>query len=333
MIKVSFSVPTLNAASMLPRFLGSIRSQLYPQELVEIVVADGGSTDDTLRIAADYGAVVAHNPLKLPGPGGAVGYHEATGEVVFFGAADNVLCHRDWLRYMVKPFEDDPTILVVFTKTAPAPDSNAFDNYFNQLHTDPLSWFIYEKTAHPDGYGRMYKTLRHTDDYVVYDFRPETHPIIGLAQGCGLRRSFKIKPENENDDILQIIQVLQEGGRLAYVRKAGIYHYSLQGFGHFLRKFRWKIRNSLAVKYEGMGLVAREPYLSPSRKLRKYLFLPYSLSMVLPIVDSLRMVVAERDRCMLWHAPACFALAVEILIEYARYKLARETTIGDYGNA
>lgn len=48
---ISVIIPTLNAAAVLEGCLRSIAVQDYPKDLVEIIVADGGSTDGTLEIA------------------------------------------------------------------------------------------------------------------------------------------------------------------------------------------------------------------------------------------------------------------------------------------
>jgi hypothetical protein len=60
---VSFVVPVRNDAARLDRCLRSIRAGTYPPELVEIVVADNGSTDNSAAVARSHGAVV----LDLPG--------------------------------------------------------------------------------------------------------------------------------------------------------------------------------------------------------------------------------------------------------------------------
>ena len=62
----TFVLPALNASgSLFERALSSIRTQDYPAELVEILVADGGSTDDTREVAERYGARVIENPNRL----------------------------------------------------------------------------------------------------------------------------------------------------------------------------------------------------------------------------------------------------------------------------
>ena len=58
---VSIIVPTLNAQRTLQNTLESIASQSYPAEDVEVLLIDGGSTDDTLQIACQYGCTVLRN--------------------------------------------------------------------------------------------------------------------------------------------------------------------------------------------------------------------------------------------------------------------------------
>ena len=50
---VSVITPSLNSAHFLPETLESILTQDYPN--IEVIVVDGGSTDETPKILASYG--------------------------------------------------------------------------------------------------------------------------------------------------------------------------------------------------------------------------------------------------------------------------------------
>lgn len=60
---VSVTIPTLNAAGHLSRCLESLRRQSYTH--LEVIVVDGGSRDDTPRLAAEAGATVVTCPGGL----------------------------------------------------------------------------------------------------------------------------------------------------------------------------------------------------------------------------------------------------------------------------
>lgn len=47
---ISIIIPTLNSAKTLKDCLASIAMQDYPKDKIEIIIADGGSTDGTLEI-------------------------------------------------------------------------------------------------------------------------------------------------------------------------------------------------------------------------------------------------------------------------------------------
>ncbi len=85
-MRISVVIPALNEAACIRRAVASC----WNAELDEVLVADGGSTDDTPQLAADSGAQVVHSSR-----GRAVqqnlGAQHATGEVLLFLHADSWL--------------------------------------------------------------------------------------------------------------------------------------------------------------------------------------------------------------------------------------------------
>lgn len=82
--QISVVIPTLNEAAELPETLRRLR--LVP-EVNEVIIADGGSKDDTAKLAEAVGCMVVNSP---PGRGRQLraGAERATGEVVLFLHAD-----------------------------------------------------------------------------------------------------------------------------------------------------------------------------------------------------------------------------------------------------
>ena len=87
---ISIIIPTRNEARNLEQCIRSIRSQSYKK--IEVIVVDGGSTDDTVNIALENGAkLIYEKPAKGPANARNIGARSAHGEIVFFVDADIVL--------------------------------------------------------------------------------------------------------------------------------------------------------------------------------------------------------------------------------------------------
>ena len=64
-LSVSVVMATYNSQRTIKKALESVRNQNYPQKMIEIVIADGGSTDKTLSIAKKYKVRIIHVPKEL----------------------------------------------------------------------------------------------------------------------------------------------------------------------------------------------------------------------------------------------------------------------------
>ena len=89
-IEVSIVIPCLNEADSLEVCIQKALAGLAEAQAVgEVVVADNGSTDDSVRIAEGCGARVV--PVARPGYGSALmgGIEAARGRFIIMGDADN----------------------------------------------------------------------------------------------------------------------------------------------------------------------------------------------------------------------------------------------------
>lgn len=327
---VSFIIPTLNEEVNLPKCLASIRNQHYPQKLIEIIVADGGSKDATVKIAKSYHAKVIPNPDVLHEQGKARASAVAKGDIIFYTDADNILSTKNWVSSMIKPYQENPHISGFLPQTIPAPDSNSIDRYLGYLFTDPFTWFIYRNAANPKDYHKIYHSFKITRHYRLYKFPNNNIPLFGLSQGVGVIKSFKKEKIAYSDDLLAGIKLIQENGIIAYVPNAGIYHYHVDGLLNFIRKYTWRIRNNLRQQIKGMGLVNRTKYFPKGRIVRMFLFIPYGLTLIFPFIDSLTLSIKYRTPVMFWHTPICFVLSILIIKESLLQLLRNKPNLGTY---
>ncbi len=330
MPKVSFIIPTLNAQHILPRCLQAIRNQSYPYEKVEVIVADGGSKDKTVQIAKKYGAIVINNPEVLHEPGKSRASQIASGDIIFYTDADNILSHDRWIQLMVSAFQNGEKVTGFLPQTIPAPDSNPIDRYLGYLFTDPFTWFVYYPSASPTDFSLTYTPIKETKDYVLYRFETHNPPLFGLSQGVGTLKTFSRTAIAHADDMMAGIKLIREGGIVAYVPNAGVYHYHVSGLINFLHKYAWRLRNNFTQQVRGMGLIHRTKYFPLIRKVRIVFFIPYALSIVGPLVHSIKLTLKHRDPVMLLHVPMTMIMALIIIWEGVRHIAGIRTKLGDY---
>jgi len=110
---VSIIIPVKDRAEELQRSLLSLALLNYPAELIETIVVDDGSSDDSAEIARKCGARVLSSGGVGLGPASArnVGARAASGEILAFIDSD-CTASEGWLKELVPSFSDSFTAAV-----------------------------------------------------------------------------------------------------------------------------------------------------------------------------------------------------------------------------
>jgi len=131
---VSVIMPVYNGVEFITKSLPPIIEMLNRDEVLEVIVVDDGSTDDSMKLARDMGAQVITSGGRL-GPGGARNQaaNSAKGDILWFVDAD-VVVHDDAAQYLVPNFEE-PDVVAVFGSYDDEPSANNFlSQYKNLVH-------------------------------------------------------------------------------------------------------------------------------------------------------------------------------------------------------
>lgn len=142
---VSIVIPVKNEELILERCLDSIDQLDYPKDRVQVIIADGLSTDGSREIAARRGAQVVCNPRQTVVAGRNLGFQVANGEYIVFTDADCVV-RNDWLRGALDAFRLDKTIAGVGGVSLFPENATPFEEAVNLVYS---SAELAESTAHP----------------------------------------------------------------------------------------------------------------------------------------------------------------------------------------
>lgn len=303
--RVSIVVPTLNSAATLELCLESIFSQEYGGEL-EVIVADGGSTDGTVDLARRYGCRVVENRLKTGEAGKARGLREADGDVVALIDSDNILEGTDWLERMTAPFAD-PRISasepVRFTYRRSDPPLTRYCALIGM--NDPLCYFLgnYDRESVLSGtWTGLPVETRRRGGYLEVRLAPGAMPTIG-ANGFMVRRALLAGLDIGEYlfDIDLVSALVARGNDLFAKVDTGIVHLYGRGLSTFARKQLRRVRDYSYFRSRGERAYGWE------RQSRKGMlrFVLYT-ALVLPLVaQALKGCARRPDPAWALHPPAC----------------------------
>jgi glycosyltransferase involved in cell wall biosynthesis len=304
---VSVLIATLNAERYLETCMRSLKDQDYPPHLVEVIVADAGSTDSTLELLARYEVDrVVPNPGVTTEAARAILNALATTSLILYVDADNYLVGRDWLRRMVQPFLDDPDIFAAEPiRFDYEPSDPPLNRYFALAGVnDPLSLFMgnYGRYSYVTGkWTEMSHREDHRNGYIVAELQPDHVPTMG-SQGF-LVRTEVLRQVSLGDyyfDLDGPVDLVNKGHcRVAKV-DVSIGHQFAPDLASLHRKTLRRIEDYLYWRDRRSF-----PWLSSGR-------LPvvkFSLAtlLVLPLVWQLsRGWLRVRDPAWLYHIPVCW---------------------------
>jgi glycosyltransferase involved in cell wall biosynthesis len=239
--RISINIPILNEERRIGVLLRSIREQRYPQERVEILVVDGGSTDRSLEICREFGCTILENPAREASSGKRIGAEAATGDLHMYLDADIEWAHADCLRALVAPWLEEEHLAASFPGYAVDPRDPPLNRYlsYHPLYQDPLMRFLSARIEDA--------IVEHKSSYALCRFDGRKTPIIGIAL---FRTSFvqEVLELSGRDwawsDVDFAIEASAREGLFAYVPAARIHHRSAMTRGLHLSKLRRNVRET-----------------------------------------------------------------------------------------
>lgn len=315
---VSILMPTLDSERTLALCLASIRRQTLGAEAVEILIADGGSKDATRAIAAEYGAVVLENPRVLPEFGLSVALAASRGRYGVFVGSDEVMTHEGALAIKVRLLEENPRCHNVTHAGLMTPEGYPrISDYLNRFG-DPFSFFMHRLDAgdHLHALRERYSIVREESDYVVLGIgKSEVLPIIDGGHFFRIDHLRTLADLSDHTVIARLFTLMAlEHRQLGVVKNDRILHHSATEYRVAKAKVEWRIVNNIHHVASGaVGFVGREQLQPRSFRLKKYLFIPYALSIAGPALDAARLTIEYKNSGMLYHLPLAVGAGVSIL--------------------
>lgn len=296
---ISVVMATYNSERTIERALQSIRSQHYIQKKIEIIIADGGSTDSTKDIASKYSVIWISVPVIKQNAeyNKSIALQKAKNEIIAFIDHDNILTHIDWLREMTLPFIYHSDIVGVETlRYHFDPKSSLLDRYFALFGAgDPLVWYLgkSDRLSYIFDQYNLAGTSRDCGLYYLVKFSLNNIPTIG-ANGFLIRKDL-IKnhamsaPGNYFDMDINV-DLIKAGYSLYAFVKTSILH--LTGYGNIKHFFirRMLYLDNYRFGEKGRRFIKNRRYgtFNLYDRYRLLVAVLICVSIVIPLYDSIR---------------------------------------------
>ncbi|HEX5062318.1 MAG TPA: glycosyltransferase family 2 protein [Kofleriaceae bacterium] len=219
--RVTIAMPAYNEAQYIEACITSVQRQDYPAELVEILVADGRSTDRTREIlaklaAADPRIVMIDNPERLQAAGLGQIVKQAMGDVV---VRMDVHCEYapDYVRKCIETLERTGADNVGGAQRAKA--KTAFQRALCAALTSPLGvGGAKYRSADAEGF---------VDTVFLGAFRRKVFETVGLWDPAAIT--------NEDSELNQ--RILENGGQVYLSRDIVVHYFPRDSFRSLAKQY------------------------------------------------------------------------------------------------
>lgn len=330
---ISIIIATFNSERTLGLSLESIKKQTFPKDKLEIIIVDGGSKDRTLKIARAHKCRIIRNPLIEPLNAKYLGLLKAKGKYIIGLDHDEVFKNKRSLEKRLKVFCDDNRVRALHSSGYITPNGASQINFYVNEFGDPFSFFIYRLTKDfrffTKSLKKRYKLVYEGDDYFLIETSPSDGraPLMEVLAGGGMvdrryiLRAFKSLVPNKKLFLPHLhLHLLSINPYVAVMKNDPLYHYSAESLKKYLIKLDWRVRNNVyfGSTAGSAGFLKREEFEGKSADLKKFLFIPYSLSLILPLLDALWLSIRRGNAFYLIHLPLSLITSIMIIYHYVR---------------
>jgi rhamnosyltransferase len=264
---VSAIIPTLNGQKYLDNFLQSLKAQSIS---ADSIIVDSSSTDDTSKVATQYGVnvlTVARNDFNH-GKTRNLGINQVKSDIVVLLTQDALPVDAYCLESLIKPLED-PQIIASYGRQIPRPDASPAE--------------------------RFARLFNYSDTPIVKGI--EDLPRLGIKTFFFSNVCSAIKLKEFNDlggfpeniimfeDLIFAAKAILHGYKIAYVPEAKVWHshnFSLvkqfrryQDAGISLRNNAWIFEHAKANR-EGIEFLKQE--IAYLYNKHQYRWIPYAIA-------------------------------------------------------
>lgn len=311
--KVTIITPTFNESKNIRNCINSVFEQNYPKQLIEILVVDDDSTDETVKVAKSLGAKIIKSGHRHIERSKSIGVSHATGKYVFFLDADLKLVSKNFIKDFIVSLEENKDAVgaqAIYWKYSNK--HNMYDRYCELLGVNDPFVYMLGKRGVLAFFEKKWKDenqiLNETEKFFLGKFTKEDLPTLG-SQGYITRLDLikKTSWEPYYFHLDSIMELVEKKHNKFLLMKYEVEHKYVSSFIDFHKKLKRNLE--LFLKYRKYR---KYDYGVNSAKFFVTTFL--MITLVFPLLISLRGFIRKPD--IAWFLHPIFCVTVPFLYVY-----------------
>lgn len=297
--------------------LVAIKKQQYPKEKIEHIVMDAGSNNGSVEVAKLFGCKVTtrrdlidQGPMRM-----SLGISQAQGDLILLLEPDNVIPTDCWLGEMVLPFTEHDAVVASYSMY------NTFERSMPMLTkycalmgtSDPTVYYLGKSEKMPL-FKKQYELgqiLAEHPGYYTVRFTRDNLPTLG-DNGHMVRRSVIQKVNRDPHTFVHIdaFAILVTMGYDTFaVVKNSIVHYTGSNVIQFVNR-RVRYKHLFFDQKRGKRSYYVFDQHSKADRVNIVLYIIYSLTLVQPLLVSIRGYLAVHEIAWFLHPVMCLLMVL-----------------------
>ena len=332
--KISAIINVLNAGKTLEKCFEFFFAQNYPLSKLEIVIPEGGSTDNSLEIIKKYqkryiGRIkVVSNPKKYKlgrGMGADIASRKASGDMILMMDADNFLIQKNWLKDMVSILLKNKDINAVQSGTIVPKFGSAIDKYFGAIGIEDPFAIVYSLNAQVIFNPRRFQ-YNSKEKFYIYEVNKRDFYYFGDNGFLIWKRDFF-----ENDGYTQDIDnsyrmaLSDKKYKIAIPKNLKLHHKSSTTISNFLKKkgfyVRIYLKNNMENRYFNWFSLKKNSLRQNFRFINNVM---YNLLILPGLMDGIKFALKEKKAFWLIHPMMINLITLEYIRSFFQTKFSKK---------
>ena len=329
--KISVVFVTYNGEKTIEDCLKLFFEQDYPKDKIEIIAADGGSTDNTINIIKKYQKKypkiikLIDNPGKYKvgkGMGADLASQKAKGDFILMIDQDNLLIQKYWLTSMIEILLKNKDISCVQSLTLIPKEGSIMDRYLGAIGIeDPFAVpysiksqvLLYPKkfAYNPSGKFHSY-TLNKNNFY------------YGGDNGFIIRKKDFLDNGGYTQDIDNFYRMALKNKKykVAVPSELFVFHKTSSEFFNFVKKRGFYVRYYLRSNIKNRSFYWINLKKNTFKQNLKFIKnIVFNLIIIPRLFEGVRMAIKQKESSWLIHPIVSFAIAINYIYSFLAVKI------------